>query len=129
MTGTLSSLLGEAVRQRRRQLRLTQDLTDLGGPGAMTIRKIEQGDTSELRGHTRKRLEQALSWPPGYVDRVLAGEAEELPEPDIRSTDVRNLDTLAAAGTLVTALATMERTPAAERVLDALLAWLPELGA
>lgn len=44
-----------------------------GGPGEATVRRIEAGDGRALQSKTKSRLESALGWPHGAVDRVLAG--------------------------------------------------------
>jgi transcriptional regulator with XRE-family HTH domain len=67
--------LGEAVKARRAQLRLPQDLARHGGPSDITVRKIERAEVSAIRNQTRTQLEAALRWPSGHVDRLLAGEA------------------------------------------------------
>lgn len=70
--------LGRAVKQRRESRRLPQDLIDRGGPGAMTMRKIEQAETTAIRPKTKSQLEFALGWPPGYVDRILDGTSDQV---------------------------------------------------
>lgn len=71
--------LANAVRERRAQLRLAQaDLAARGGPGEITVGKIERGEgISQLRWKTLAALERALEWPDGLVDRILDGAASE----------------------------------------------------
>lgn len=72
--------LAKAVKARRMQQRLPQDLVDRGGPGEMTMRKIERGEPTSIRPKTKVQLERALNWPDGIVDRILDDTAirEEL---------------------------------------------------
>ena len=74
MTGTDWQALARAVQQRRQHLRLTLDLSSYGGPGEITMRKIERAEGASMRNSTKTGLETALRWPRGTVDRVLAGE-------------------------------------------------------
>lgn len=67
--------LAEAIRRRRGELRLPQELGNRGGPGEMTVRKIERGEPTGIRHRTKTQLERALQWPPGHVDQLLAGTA------------------------------------------------------
>lgn len=57
-------------------MRLPQDLIDRGGPGEMTVRRIEKAETTAIRNKTKTQLEHALDWPSGTVDELLAGNAE-----------------------------------------------------
>lgn len=69
--------LAAEVRKRRSRLRLPIDLTSVGGPSEMTVRKIETGEPGEIRPQTKTRLEYALRMSPGLVDRILDGTATE----------------------------------------------------
>lgn len=69
--------LADAVKERRVQLRLPQDLSGYGGPGAMTVRKVEHCETTAIRAQTKTQLEVALHWPTGLVDRLLQGDTSE----------------------------------------------------
>lgn len=81
--------LGACVKARREELRLPQDLVDRGGPGEMTMRKIERGETEAIRNKTKTQLERVLGWLPGQVDRILTGESvAELPQPSRPSPGV-----------------------------------------
>lgn len=75
--------LGEAVRQRRLDLGLTQSQVD--NVSLSTIAKIESGGFPRLRDGTLVALEKALGWEPGSARRVLAGgdptPASETPPP------------------------------------------------
>lgn len=69
--------LGRQVKARRLQQRLAQgDLASRGGPGEITVRKIERGE-ARLRGVTKSQLEHALGWSDGIVDRILDGTVTE----------------------------------------------------
>lgn len=76
--------LGRQVKQRRKEMRLAQaDLAQRGGPGELTVRRIERGEANKLRNGTKSQLETALSVRPGWVDRILTGEAtDEAQNPD-----------------------------------------------
>jgi len=67
--------LASAVRARREELRLPQDLVSRGGPSEFTVRKIERAETDAIRSRTKTQLEQVLQWQRGDVDRILAGQA------------------------------------------------------
>lgn len=70
--------LAEAVKRRRAELRAPQDLSQLGGPGEMTVRRIERAETTAIRGKTKTQLEHALGWPMGLVDWLLYTAAEDI---------------------------------------------------
>lgn len=66
--------LGELVRQRRRELRLTQaDVQERGGPSTATLRLIEGGRHTDFRQSTAGPLERALEWAPATIATILAG--------------------------------------------------------
>lgn len=75
-------LLASAVKERREQLRLPQDLVNEGGPSEFTVRKIERAETTAIRNKTKTQLEQALQWPRGRVDDLLTGHDPADEEPD-----------------------------------------------
>ena len=56
---------------------LPVDLAAHGGPGEMTIRRIESGSTESIRLATKANLESALELRPGTIDRVLDGTASD----------------------------------------------------
>lgn len=101
--------LGAAVKARREQLRLPQDLINHGGPGEMTVRKIERGEVTAIRNKTKTQLERALAWPDGNVDRILDGTAGTIPSdeaPSVRDNeDARALRIGHAVLTLIRVLA------------------------
>lgn len=69
-----SKRLGQFIRDRRLQLRLTQ--TELGERASMnpvSISTLETGSQGPPRKATRQRLESALAWEPGAITHVLAG--------------------------------------------------------
>jgi transcriptional regulator with XRE-family HTH domain len=75
--------LGEEVRRRRDQLRLTQEeIAERGGLSVGTIRKIETGRAGQLHPRTRHGLERALKWETGSVDAVLEGRPPSASEDD-----------------------------------------------
>jgi len=68
--------LGRYVRERRDQLRLTQQgVTMRGGPSVATVRNIESATAERYRGQTFSQLEDALEWERGSVDAILRGGA------------------------------------------------------
>lgn len=70
--------LARNVRQRRYELRMTQEIVqDNGGPSIATLRTIETGKTPSLRTSTGKRLDKALGWPDGTALMLLRGEISE----------------------------------------------------
>lgn len=73
--------LAKAVLDRRRALKLTQDLSVRGGPSELTIRKVERAETRAIRGLTKRQIEMALMWPEGTVDRILNGQ---VPDDELR---------------------------------------------
>lgn len=72
--------LASAVARRRKQLRLPIDLSSVGGPSEMTVRKVESAAPGDIRPATAARLEKALQWRPGIVSTLLAGSAPADPE-------------------------------------------------
>ncbi len=57
---------GRLVTARRRELGLTsQQVRDAGGPGLVTLGKIESGTAGKLHLETFAKLDQALRWQPG----------------------------------------------------------------
>lgn len=74
MTAPDWASLGRAVRARREELRLPQDLVSRGGPSEFTVRKIERAETEAIRNRTKTQLEDVLQWERGDVDRILAGQ-------------------------------------------------------
>lgn len=66
--------LALAVRLRREELGLAQgDLSALGGPGVVTVGRIERGQIAKPQGLTLGKLDKALSWTHGSAAAVLAG--------------------------------------------------------
>lgn len=65
--------LGQLIRGRRKALHLTQDeVHELGGPAAATLRKIEAGQFGTLRLGTTWPLERVLGWRPGAINGFLS---------------------------------------------------------
>lgn len=70
--------VGKAVRARREDLHLTQAvLASQAHIEDATLRRIERGATRPHPG-TRSRLEQALAWPEGTLDRVEEDAADRI---------------------------------------------------
>jgi transcriptional regulator with XRE-family HTH domain len=68
--------LGEEVRLRRKQLKLTQpDLAERGGLSVATIRALETNRAGRLSRRLRRALERAIDWEAGSIDTVLEGGA------------------------------------------------------
>ncbi|WP_433663066.1 hypothetical protein ACQPW1_13580 [Nocardia sp. CA-128927] len=66
MTTTDVERFGHLVTARRRELGLTsQQVRDAGGPGLVTLGKIESGTAGKLHLETFAKLDQALRWQPG----------------------------------------------------------------
>lgn len=66
--------LGRYIVQRRTELRMTQeDIRASGGPGTLTLRKLEAGKASNYRPMVIAHLEAALGWANGSADRILNG--------------------------------------------------------
>lgn len=73
--------LADAVRTRRAQLGLAQDeLIRHGGPGDLTVRKIERGEPVQYRERTILQLETALKWRNGVVRALLNGTSGDDPQ-------------------------------------------------
>jgi transcriptional regulator with XRE-family HTH domain len=66
--------LGSEVRDRRKELKLTQvEVAGRGGPSVATIGAIEGNRAGRLSRQSRRALERAIEWEPGSIDHVLAG--------------------------------------------------------
>src|ERR1700693_3871198 len=66
--------LGTCVRERRRELGLTQgDVAARGGPSTLTQRYIEGAQHTSYNAKSLRQLEDALGWARGSVRDVLAG--------------------------------------------------------
>jgi transcriptional regulator with XRE-family HTH domain len=72
--------LANYVRARRVALNLNQgDLASRGGPGVVTVGKIERGEIAKPEVSTLRRLDTALQWEPGSAAAVLdGGQVREL---------------------------------------------------
>lgn len=72
---TAAQRLGRLVRERRKQLKMTQaDVQEVGGPSTATLRLIEGGHHTDFRDGTGAALEAAIRWQSGSIDNVLAGD-------------------------------------------------------
>lgn len=102
-------LLGDEVRLRRKQLKLTQtDVAERGGLSVMTVRKLENNRAGRLTPRLRRALERALEWPDGTVDAVV--DAGQAPMP------IAINGTVPPPGGADTARAAAERFAVAERL-------------
>lgn len=125
--------VGQVVRQARKAKGWTAEYaSEQAGVAQKTWARVENGEgvrsaslvsIAELFGLQEDALMIALSREDGYLDL-----ARDLGVTVIREQPAeRQPAVLAHAGALVAALASAEHTPAAERVLVALLDWMPEL--
>ena len=86
--GDNAKRLGTLVRERRKELKLTQsDVQNAGGPSTATLRLIEGGRQGDFRQSTIDPLERILKWQPGSVERALKGGT---PSPWDESDQVRD---------------------------------------
>jgi len=68
--------LGDEVRLRRKQLKLTQpEVAERGGLSVATVRAVETNRSGRLSRRLRRALERAIEWEQGSVDAVLEGRA------------------------------------------------------
>lgn len=67
--------LSRAVRNRRTELRMTQDdVASAGGPSDVTVRNIELGKVTRINVATLAKLDEALQWEPGTAAGHLSNE-------------------------------------------------------
>lgn len=82
--------LGEFVKSRREELRLTQSrVQELGGPSPALQRTLETGRARALSRSKRRDLERALQWRQGSIDDILEDDKE--PVPASEPFDIPNL--------------------------------------
>ncbi|WP_199444487.1 hypothetical protein [Umezawaea beigongshangensis] len=75
--------LARAVVDRRTRLDLTQEAVyAAGGPSTVTLRYIESSGRTRYQPLILARLERALGWEAGSVDRILRGGNPVLAQPD-----------------------------------------------
>lgn len=71
--------LATLVQERREELGRTQEeIAADGGPSTTTLTNVEGARAAEYRPKTLRKLEVALGWTRGSVERVLAGGDPEL---------------------------------------------------
>ncbi|WP_069159656.1 helix-turn-helix domain-containing protein [Nocardia altamirensis] len=71
---------GRLVTARRRELGLTsQQVRDAGGPGLVTLGKIESGTAGKLHLETFAKLDHALQWQPGGATAAYDSGAVPIP--------------------------------------------------
>lgn len=74
--------LAVAVEARRQELGLTQGaLGSHGGPGVVTVGKIERGEIRQPQPSTLSALDRSLRWTTGSAAGILAGR-DPVPLPD-----------------------------------------------
>ncbi|BBX30695.1 MULTISPECIES: helix-turn-helix domain-containing protein [Mycolicibacterium] len=92
-----SKRLGQFIRDRRKQLRLTQtELAERASMNPVSISNLETGSQGPPREATRQRLESALVWDSGAISHVLAGGdpdsyARQLPPTSEPVVDTKSL--------------------------------------
>lgn len=76
-------LLGNAMKQRRLALNLTQsDVAELAGVTVRTVGKLERSEATKVKALTAAGIERALQWAPGSLDAIHnGGEPTELQQP------------------------------------------------
>lgn len=75
MTDGQLQRLAKAVKSRRAELGLAQGtLSARGGPGVVTVGKIERAEIQHPTASTLAGLDRSLRWSPGSAAAVLAGE-------------------------------------------------------
>lgn len=85
--------LGTEVRRRRALMHLRQaDLEARGGPGAGTVRNIEQASRASYAHRTFVQLETALDWPGGVVESILRGTATRAEIDDVVTRGLERVD-------------------------------------
>lgn len=77
--------LGRIVKDRRDELGLSQMEVwkGRGGPSTTKLGNLEDGDPPFPSATTKKKLETALEWSPGSVDRILSGGEPVIVEPEV----------------------------------------------
>lgn len=120
--------LGEAIRQRRKELKLTQlDVQKMGGPSTATLRLIEGGKHTDFRASTSRPLERALGWNPGSIDLILDGKEPVLrakhlhPRVDVETPQTSHIFDSATYREL---LESLERRDNGEQVDEEEIQWL-----
>lgn len=88
-SGEHAERLGPLVRQRRKELKLTQaEVQEAGGPSTATLRLIEGGNHTDFRAGTVEPLERILQWQPGSITAVLSGgKPTEIPRQSAPGSD------------------------------------------
>jgi transcriptional regulator with XRE-family HTH domain len=73
------SRLGQLIKERRVDLGLTQaEVSSAGGPSPATLYLLEHGRREFYRPQILRRLERALNWRAGSVNKVLTGDQPKL---------------------------------------------------
>src|SRR4051812_45414241 len=93
------SHLGRLVRERRVDLGLTQaEVNNAGGPSPATLYLLESGRREFYRPQILRRLERALDWRSGSIQRVLAGGQPLLNREDEAISRTREVPTSVLTG-------------------------------
>ncbi|WP_148046211.1 hypothetical protein [Nocardioides marmoriginsengisoli] len=114
--------LGREVKARRRELRLSQmDVwKKRRGPSSTKLGDIESGEPPSPSSSTKEKLEAALEWEPGSVDRILDG-GDPSPVPSSKVRHESQAAVTERADSLVDGLAETLRAAIEAAVLKALL--------
>lgn len=100
--------LAALIEKRREELgMLWQDVADAGDVSLKTLYNVRTQEDGEISPPTRRKLEAALRWEPGSIERILAGgepqvassRGPERPRPHL--AEVPNLDDDAAMELLI----------------------------
>lgn len=93
MTEHAAVRLGRMVRERRKELKLTQaDVQAKGGPSTATLRLIENGKHTDFRPATSQPLEDILQWQPGSIAAILKGQTPTVvPDAHQSEADIAHL--------------------------------------
>lgn len=93
MDQTRAARFGEIVKERRKELGLTQvQIGTSGGPSAPTLQKIEAGADPTISARTLNNLDKPLRWAEGSAARTLAGgNPTVLQEPEGATEQARPL--------------------------------------
>jgi transcriptional regulator with XRE-family HTH domain len=104
--------LGDEVRLRRKQLKLTQpEVAERGGLSVATVRAVETNRSGRLSRRLRRALERAIQWQEGSVDAILEGGAPRV----VGIASVKDIPPVALAAPVGTEAA--QRFAMAERLI------------
>lgn len=116
MTGRQETFLQRRLKQRRKELRLSQPaLATEAGIEVGPIQRLEQGQTDVIQPHNERRLGPALRWEDGWLQKLRDGQ-----EPEERVEQIVDL-TLPAQLQSMMSLARELEEPMKQRALNAAL--------